>query len=60
MCRKFEYLELRKFNGILCTLCMYGMSGFAEKLNMLICESLTGNCVHYMHGMFGLVEKLNI
>ena len=35
------------------------MSGFTEKLNMMNCESLTRNCVHYMHEMFGLVEKLN-
>ena len=35
------------------------MSGFAEKLNIQNCESLTRNCVRYMHGMFGLVEKLN-
>ena len=36
------------------------MSGFAKKLNMLNCESLTRNCVHYMHEMSGLIEKLNI
>ena len=35
------------------------MSRFAKNLNMLNCESLTRNCVHYMHEMFGLVEKLN-
>ena len=39
---------------------MYGMSGFAEKLNIQNCENWTGNCVHYMHGISGLVEKLNI
>ena len=39
---------------------MYGMSGFAEKLNIQNCENWTGNCVHYMHEMSGLAEKLNI
>ena len=39
---------------------MYGMSGFAEKLNIQNCENWTGSCVHYMHGMSGLAEKLNI
>ena len=42
------------------TLCMYGMSGFAEKLNIQNCENWIGNCVHYMHGMSRLVEKFNI
>ena len=39
---------------------MYGISGFAEKLNIQNCENSTGNCVYYIHGMSGLVEKLNI
>ena len=34
------------------------MSRFAKKLNMLNCESSTGNCVHYMHRMTGLAEKI--
>ena len=39
---------------------MYRMSGFAEKLNVQICENSTGNCVHYMYGVFGFAEKLNV
>ena len=39
---------------------MYGMSGFAEKLNIQNCENWIGNCVNYMHGMSRLAEKLNI
>ena len=39
---------------------MYGMSGFAKKLNIQNYENLTGNCVHYMYGMSGLGEKINI
>ena len=38
---------------------MYGMSGFAENLNIQNCENSTGNFVHYMYGMSGLAEKLN-
>ena len=60
ICRKIDYPELRKFNGKLCTFYTYGMSGFAEKLNILNCENWTGNCVHFMHGMSGLAKKLNI
>ena len=32
--KKIEYPELQKFNGKLCVLCMYGMSGLAKKLNV--------------------------
>ena len=39
---------------------MHRMSGFAEKLNVQICENSTGNCVCYMYGMLGLAEKLHI
>ena len=56
---KIEYLELRKFNGKLYTLYMYGIVGFAKKLNVQNCGNSTGNSVHYMYGMFGFVEKLN-
>ena len=45
-CRKIEYPELRKFDGNLCTLYMYGMPGFAEKLNIHNCENSTTNFVH--------------
>ena len=47
-CRKIEYPELRKFDGKLCTLYMYGMSGFAEKLNIQNCENSMANFVHYI------------
>ena len=39
---------------------MYGMSRFAEKLNVQICENSMGNCVHFMYGISGFAEKLNI
>ena len=39
---------------------MYGMSGFAEKLIVQICENSMGNCVHFLYGISGFVEKLNI
>ena len=48
ICRKIEYPELRKFNGKLCTLYMYGMFGLAKKLNVQSCENSTENCVHYI------------
>ena len=32
--QKIENLELQKFNGKLCTLCLYGTLGFAEKMNI--------------------------
>ena len=48
ICRKIEYSELRKFDGKFCTLYMYEMSGFAEKLNTQNCENSTGNCLHYI------------
>ena len=34
---------------------MYGMFGFAEKLNVLM-----GNCVHFLYGISRFAEKLNI
>ena len=48
ICWKIEYPEQRKFNGKLCTLYMYGTSGFAEKLNIQNCKNSTGNCLHYI------------
>ena len=39
---------------------MNGMSGFAEKLNVQICENSTRNCVCYMYEILGLAEKLHI
>jgi len=38
---------------------MYGISGFAEKLNILKYITSTGNYVHYMYGMFGFADKFN-
>ena len=58
--QKIEYLELRKFNGKLCTLFMYGHSRFAEKLKVQNSRNSIWNCVQYMYGMFGFAEKLNI
>ena len=48
ICRKIEYPELRKFNGKLCTLYMYGMFGLAKKLNVQSCENSTENCLRYI------------
>ena len=44
----------------MCTLYMDGISGFAEKLNILKCINSTGNYVDYMYGMFGSADKLKI
>ena len=44
----------------MCTLYMDGISGFAEKLNILKCINSTGNYVDYMYGMFGFADKLKI
>ena len=57
---KIEYSELQKFNGKLCKLYMYGMSRFAEKLNVQNFINLSGNCLLNMYGMSGFAEKLNI
>ena len=58
--KKIEYRKLRIFNGKLCTLYMYGMSLFVEKLNVQNCVSWTRNCIHNLYGMSGLVEILYI
>ena len=60
ICRKIESPELRKFNGKFFTLYMYGIFGFAEKLNILNRGNSTGNCVRYMYVMSGFAEKLNV
>ena len=39
---------------------MYGISGFAEKLNIQHRGNSTGNCVRYTYGMSGFAEKLNV
>ena len=43
--KKIEYRELRIFNVKLCTLYMYGMTRFAEKLNVQNCVNWAGNCL---------------
>ena len=48
VCKKIEYPEKQKFNGKLCTLYMYGMSVFVEKLNIHNCKNSKGNCLHYI------------
>ena len=35
--KKMECPKLQKFNGKVCVLCMYGMSGLAKKLNIQNC-----------------------
>ena len=60
LAEKIEYPKLRKFNGNLYKLYMYGMVGFAEKLNVQNCGNSTGNSVRYMYGMSGFAEKLSI
>ena len=42
----------------LCALYMYGMSGFAKKLNILKYINSTGNYVHSMYGMSRFADKL--
>ena len=59
-CGEIEYPKFRKFSAKLCTLYMYGMSGFEEKLNILKYINSTGNYAHYVYGMSGFEEKLNI
>ena len=59
-CGENEYPKFRKFGGKLCTLYMYEMSGFAEKLNILEDINSTGNYVHYTYGMSGFTGKLKI
>ena len=39
---------------------MYGISGFAEKLNIMKSINSTGNYVHYMYRMFGFADKMKI
>ena len=42
----------------MCTLYMYGISGFAEKLNILKYINSTGNYVYSMYGMSRFADKL--
>ena len=39
---------------------MYGLSGFSNKLKILNCVNLMGNCVREMYGMSSFAEKLNV
>ena len=39
---------------------MYGISRFAEKLNIQNWGNSMGNCVRYMYVMSGFAEKLNV
>ena len=57
ICKKNEYLELRKFNGKLYTSYIYGMSGFVEKLNLQNYENSTGNFLRYICTEFLDLQK---
>ena len=57
ICRKFEYQERRKFDWKFCTLYMYGMGGFAKKLNILSCENSKENSVRYICTEFLVLPK---
>ena len=57
ICGKFEYQERRKFDWKFCTLYMYGMGGFAKKLNILSCENSKENSVRYICTEFLVLPK---
>ena len=62
-CLDFQKISMSvtaKFNKKLCTLYMYGMFGFAEKLYIHNCENSTANYIHCMCGISEFAEKLNI
>ena len=40
-CGEIKYQKFRKFSAKLCTLYMYGISGFEEKLNIQNCVNST-------------------
>ena len=48
ICWKIKYPKLRKFIEKLCTLCMYGISGFAKISNIHIYKNSAKNCVRYI------------
>ena len=56
ICRKIEHLEMHNSTRN-CAHYLYGLSGFAEKLNIQNCVSSTGNCVHFMYRLFGFAEN---
>ena len=57
---KIECPELRIFNEEFGTLYIYGMSGFAEKLNVQNNVNWMGNCMYNLYGMSRFAENLNI
>ena len=46
ICGEIEYLKFHKFSRKLCTIYMYGIFGFAIKLNIQNNLNSMGNCVH--------------
>ena len=58
--KKIKYPKFHKFNGKLCTLYMYKLSGFTEKLNIQTYVNSTGNYVRYSYGMSGFADKLTM
>ena len=48
ICWKIKYPKLQKFIEKLCTLCMYGISGFAKISNIHIYKNSAKNCVRYI------------
>ena len=59
-CGEIEFPKFHKFNQKSCTLYMYGMSRFAEKLNIQNCVNSTGNCVLEIYELTGFADKLKI
>ena len=57
ICRKFEYPELRKFNGKLCTLYARNV-WISGKIEYPLLHIFNGKlCTLYMYGMSGFAEK---
>ena len=56
--KKIEYLEWCSKGS--CVHYIYGLSGFAETLEIQNCINSTGNFVHYMYWFPRFAEKLNI
>ena len=59
-CLEIEYPKFHKFSGKLCIFCMYGISRFAEKLNIFKYINLAGNYVHHTYGLSGCADKFKI
>ena len=61
ICKKIEYLKLRKFNGKLGMLYVYGISRWAKKFEYPKLRTCKGKlCTLYMYRMFVFAEKLNV